>query len=161
MAKMYGPKECYAPIRENATQVIISYDKVADGKKNAYWHEVYFNKNRNANPSLDQIKEAVLADINQRVKAKIIGGFVWTGINVWLSTENQMNFVQAIAPVTLKIGENEEGEAVYQQFDTQEELKAFADACILWRQQCLQEGWQKKDSIDWSPYEKALEEQSK
>ena len=158
---MYGPKECYAPIRENATQVIISYDKVADGKKNAYWHEVYFNKNRNAKPSLDQIKEAVLADINQRVKAKIISGFVWTGINVWLSTENQMNFVQAIAPVTLKIGENEEGEAVYQQFDTQEELKAFADACILWRQQCLQEGWQKKDSIDWSPYEKALEEQSK
>ena len=158
---MYGPKECYAPIRENATQVIISYDKVADGKKNAYWHEVYFNKNRNAKPSLDQIKEAVLADINQRVKAKIIGGFVWTGINVWLSTENQMNFVQAIAPVTLKIGEYEEGEAVYQQFDTQEELKAFADACILWRQQCLQEGWQKKDSIDWSPYEKALEEQSK
>lgn len=158
---MYGPKECYAPIRENATQVIISYDKVADGKKNAYWHEVYFNKNRNAKPSLDQIKEAVLADINQRVKAKIIGGFVWTGINVWLSTENQINFVQAIAPVTLKIGENEEGEAVYQQFDTQEELKAFADACILWRQQCLQEGWQKKDSIDWSPYEKALEEQSK
>ena len=158
---MYGPKECYAPIRENATQVIISYDKVADGKKNAYWHEVYFNKNRNAKPSLDQIKEAVLADINQRVKAKIIGGFVWTGINVCLSTENQMNFVQAIAPVTLKIGENEEGEAVYQQFDTQEELKAFADACILWRQQCLQEGWQKKDSIDWSPYEKALEEQSK
>lgn len=158
---MYGPKECYAPIRENATQVIISYDKVADGKKNAYWHEVYFNKNRNAKPSLDQIKDAVLADINQRVKAKIIGGFVWTGINVWLSTENQMNFVQAIAPVTLKIGENEEGEAVYQQFDTQEELKAFADACILWRQQCLQEGWQKKDSIDWSPYEKALEEQSK
>lgn len=158
---MYGPKECYAPIRENATQVIISYDKVADGKKNAYWHEVYFNKNRNAKPSLDQIKDAVLADINQRVKAKIIGGFVWTGINVWLSTENQMNFVQAIAPVTLKIGENEEGEAVYQQFDTQEELKAFADACILWRQQCLQEGWQKKDSIDWSPYEKDLEEQSK
>lgn len=153
MAKMYGPKECYAPIRENATQVIISYDKVADGKKNAYWHEVYFNKNRNAKPSLDQIKEAVLADINQRVKAKIIGGFVWLGINVWLSTENQMNFVQAIAPVTLKIGENEEGEAVYQQFDTQEELKAFADACILWRQQCLQEGWQKKDSMDWGPYE--------
>ena len=158
---MYGPKECYAPIRENATQVIISYDKVADGKKNAYWHEVYFNKNRNAKPSLDQIKEAVLADINQRVKAKIIGGFVWTGINVWLSTENQMNFVQAIAPVTLKIGENEEGEAVYQQFDTQEELKAFADACILWRQQCLQEGWQRKDGIDWTPYEKALEELSK
>ena len=98
-------------------------------------------------------RSAVLADINQRVKAKIIGGFVWTGINVWLSTENQMNFVQAIAPVTLKIGENEEGEAVYQQFDTQEELKAFADACILWRQQCLQEGWQKKDSMDWGPYE--------
>ena len=153
MAKMYGPKECYAPIRENATQVIISYDKVADGKKNAYWHEVYFNKNRNAKPSLDQIKEAVLADINQRVKTAIISGFTYEGNPVWLSQENQLNFSQAVVPATLKIGENQDGTPIYKTFSDADELKAFADACILWRQQCLQEGWQKKDSIDWSPYE--------
>lgn len=150
---MYGPKECYAPIRENATQVIISYDKVADGKKNAYWHEVYFNKNRNAKPSLDQIKEAVLADINQRVKTAIISGFTYEGNPVWLSQENQLNFSQAVVPATLKIGENQDGTPIYKTFSDADELKAFADACILWRQQCLQEGWQKKDSIDWSPYE--------
>lgn len=151
---MYGPKECYAPIRENATQVIISYDKVAEGKKNAYWHEVYFNKNRTEKPSLEQIKDAVIADINHRVREKIISGFVWNGIKVWLSEENQMNFTQGIAPVTLKIGESEEGESVYQLFETQEDMKSFADACIMWRQQCLKEGWQKKDSMDWSPYGK-------
>lgn len=154
MAKMYGPKECYAPIRENATQVIISYDKVDEGKKNAYWHEVYFNKNRTEKPSIEQIKDAVIADINHRVREKIIGGFVWNGIKVWLSEENQMNFTQGIAPVTLKIGESEEGESVYQRFETQEDMKSFADACIMWRQQCLKEGWQKKDSMDWSPYDK-------
>lgn len=158
---MYGPKECYAPIRENATQVIISYDKVADGKKNAYWHEVYFNKNRNAKPSLDQIKEAVLADINQRVKAKIIGGFVWNEQPVWFSEENQMNWAQAVCPATFKIGEQEDVTPIYHDFETQDEMTEFFKACTLWKQQCLQEGWQRKDAIDWTPYEKALEEQSK
>ena len=154
---MYGPKECYAPIRENATQVIISYDKVADGKKNAYWHEVYFNKNRNAKPSLEQIKAAVIADINQRVKAKIIGGYKWNDIPVWLSEENQMNFTQAVVPAMFKIGEQEDGTPIYHTFETKEEMTAFATACTQWRQQCLQEGWKRKDAIDWAPYEEALE----
>lgn len=153
---MYGPKECFVPVREDASQVIISYEKVADGKKNAYWHEVYFWKKK-GEPTMEQVKAAVYADINQQVKEKIVSGFVLNEIPVWLSEENQMNFAQAVVPATFKIGEQEDGTPVYHTFETQEEMTTFFKACTMWKQQCLQEGWQRKDAIDWTPYEEALE----
>lgn len=168
MSKVHGPKTCYVPIRENATQVIVSYDFKADGKKNAYWQEVYFNKNRTAKPSLEQIKAAVLADINRQTDEKILKGFVWTPeggepVNVWLSLENQQNFSEAhniakdhpeaILPVKFKISENEDGTPIYHTFETFEELDGFYLAGAAFKVQCLQEGWQRKDSMDWSPYE--------
>lgn len=153
---MYGPKECFVPVREDASQVIISYEKVADGKKNAYWHEVYFWKKK-GEPTMEQVKAAVYADINQQVKANIMGGFVWNEQPVWFSEENQMNWAQAVVPATFKIGEQEDGTPVYHTFETQEEMTTFFKACTMWKQQCLQEGWQRKDAIDWTPYEEALE----
>lgn len=158
MAKVYGLKQCYVPVRETYSQTIISYSMTPepDGV-HATWHEVYFNKKEVQKPSLEQIKDAVISDINARVKDNIISGFVWNGKPVWLSEENQMNFAQGVAPVTLKIGEQADGSPIYQSFGTAEELKAFSDACTLYKQQCLSNGYAEKDNIDWSPYEEALE----
>ena len=158
MVKVYGLKQCYVPVRETYSQTIISYSMTPepDGV-HATWHEVYFNKKEVQKPSLEQIKDAVISDINARVKDNIISGFVWNGKPVWLSEENQMNFAQGVAPVTLKIGEQADGSPIYQSFGTAEELKAFSDACTLYKQQCLSNGYAEKDNIDWSPYEEALE----
>jgi hypothetical protein len=154
MAKVYGLKQCYVPVRETYSQTIISYSMTpeSDGV-HATWYEVYFNKKEVQKPSLAQIKEAVIADINARVKDNIISGFVWNGNPVWLSQENQMNFSQAVVPATLKIGEQQDGTPIYKTFSDADELKAFNDACSLWRQQCLTDGYQKKDGMDWAPYE--------
>ena len=158
MAKVYGLKQCYVPVRETYSQTIISYSMTPepDGV-HATWYEVYFNKKEVQKPSLEQIKDAVISDINARVKDNIISGFVWNGKPVWLSEENQMNFAQGVAPVTLKIGEESDKTPIYQSFGTTEELKAFSDACTLYKQQCLTDGYAEKDGIDWSPYEEALE----
>ena len=158
MAKVYGLKQCYVPVRETYSQTIISYSMTSepDGV-HATWYEVYFNKKEVQKPSLEQIKDAVISDINARVKDNIISGFVWNGKPVWLSEENQMNFAQGVAPVTLKIGEESDNTPIYQSFGTTEELKAFSDACTLYKQQCLSNGYAEKDNIDWSPYEEALE----
>ena len=123
----------------------------------ATWYEVYFNKKEVQKTSLEQIKDAVISDINARVKDNIISGLVWNGKPVWLSEENQMNFAQGVAPVTLKIGEESDKTPIYQSFGTAEELKAFSDACTLYKQHCLTNGYAEKDNIDWSPYEEALE----
>jgi hypothetical protein len=154
MAKVYGLKQCYVPVRETYSQTIISYSMTSepDGV-HATWHEVYFNKKEVQKPSLEQIKDAVISDINARVKENIISGFVWNGKPVWLSEENQMNFAQGVAPVTLKIGEESDKTPIYQSFGTAEELKAFSDACTLHKQQCLTDGYAEKDGIDWSDYD--------
>lgn len=154
MAKVYGLKQCYVPVRETYSQTIISYSMTPepDGV-HATWYEVYFNKKEVQKPSLEQIKEAVISDINARVKDNIISGFVWNGKPVWLSEENQMNFAQGVAPVTLKIGEELDGTPIYHNFDTADELEGFSTQCSMWRQCCLKGGWTEKDSIDWSPYD--------
>ena len=146
-------------MRETYSQTIVSYSMTPepDGV-HATWYEVYFNKKEVQKPSLEQIKDAVISDINARVKSNIISGFVWNSKPVWLSEENQMNFSQGVAPVTLKIGENAEKSPIYQDFETAEELKAFSDACTLWKQQCLHAGYGEKDGIDWEPYRELLEE---
>lgn len=156
MNKMYGPKECFTPIREDASQVIVSYEMTTSGKKNAYWYEVYLWKKK-GKPTLEQVKKAVFDDIEEQVKAKIVGGLVWNEKPVWLSIENQLNFSQAVVPAIFKIGEEEDGTPIYETFETKEEMTAFTTTCTKWRQQCLQEGWQRKDAIDWTPYEEALE----
>lgn len=121
-------------------------------------------------PSMDEVREFCLGVINAQTDMKILTGFVWTPeggnpINVWLSAENQRNFSEAerkaaanplLLPLTFKLGEDANGEAVYHTFETIEELSGFYDAAFIYINQCLQEGWQKKDNFDFTPYEPAL-----
>ena len=159
--KVNGLKTDFAPMRNEGTRITICYGlKKVDGKLYE-WHEIYLPKTQNANISLDIVKQAILGDINSRVKTAIISGFVWNEKPVWLSEENQLNFSQAVVPATLKIGEQQDGTPIYETFDTKTELKAFNEACTLWKQQCLSEGYNEKDAIDWTPYEALFPEPTK
>ena len=121
-------------------------------------------------PHLDaaEVKKIVIDRINAKTDARILSGFQWNGINVWLSEENQRNFSEAqrvvlmtngqSLPVTFKLGEDAEGNPVYHEFTSVEELTGFYLAAVAFIQQCLAEGWQEKDSIDWSLYIKQDEE---
>ena len=169
---MPGPKECFVPVRQDASQVIVSYDYQADGKKNAYWPEVYFWKNRTASPSLEQIKAAVLADIDRQTDEKILKACPWTvlhgsaagkQVTLWLSAENQRNYSEgqrmamgtngASLPLKVKVSENEDGTAIYDIFETIDEITRFYVAGVSFIVDALKVGWARKDSIDWSPYE--------
>lgn len=159
MNKVCGPASDFTLMKQEGTRTVISYDLHAEaGNELATWRELYFPKKQfGEKPSPAQAKEAILADINARVKEAIVGGFVWEGKPVWLSEENQLNFGQAVAPVTLKIGEQSDGTPVYETFETQEGIKAFADACIKWKQQCLADGYAEKDAMDWDAYAAQLD----
>lgn len=115
-------------------------------------------------PSFGQLKNFILAEINKRTDEAIISTFKWNDTQVWLSTENQLNYKTAydlavqsegsILPVTFKFGA--EYEPVYYTFDTIEELSKFYISMVAHINKCLQEGWNKKDSINWSEYEELL-----
>lgn len=154
MNKTSGKQGAYAPIKQDASRIVISYGfKAVEGTDMAEWLEVVIYKKQASALTLADVKEAIIGDINRRTDEKILSGLVWNGKPVWLSIENQLNFTNATAPVTLKIGEQEDGTPVYHDFENSEQLTDFRTACNNHKQAALSAGWQEKDGIDWAPYE--------
>ena len=76
-------------------------------------------KNYDHKPTKTELKEDITQLIDGTTDSKILQGFRWNEVNVYLSTENQMNYkaaydlaVQtsgATLPVKFKLGEDEDG----------------------------------------------------
>ena len=162
MRKVQGNNIDFALIKQDKSRIIVSFGQEAVDKKNSTWYEIDFYKKKKGSLTLDDVKQAVLGGINSLTDEKILSGFVWNGINVWLSAENQRNFSEAqrmakdygeaVLPLRFKLGEDAEGNPVYHTFNTIEELNAFYIQAFAYVNQCLNDGWAEKDSIDWSIY---------
>lgn len=115
-------------------------------------------------PSLKEVKDIVLNGYNQIVDEKILSGFVWKDMLVWLSSENQFNYKAAYdlaiqtggvnLPIMFKFGDTEN--PVYHTFTSVEELSDFYLKAMAYINEQLSFGWQEKDAIDWSGYEALL-----
>ena len=167
MSKTYGLKTEFAFVRQDASRIIVSYNRKdeADGQ-HCTWDQVCFYKKQTASPTKEQIKDAIIKDINDSVVRQIHEGFEWNDKPVWLSSENQFNFKAAYdlavqtkgksLPVKFKLGETAEGEPVYHTFEEMSEFTDFYTKAIAFINTCLNDGWELKDSIDWSEYERLL-----
>lgn len=157
--KYCGSAADYQPVREDQSRVVIMYGMTEAGEDKVEWYQLDFYK-KQGKPSFDDAKAAIIADINERITDKIVGGMTFEGKPVWLSIENQINFTTATAPCRLKIGEEDDGTPVYHDFETKATLKAFNDACLAWKNEQLETGRAEKEGIDWEPYEQALSTQN-
>lgn len=168
MNKIYGLINEFSYVREESIRTVVSYDFSASNDNiHATWYEIYFYKKQVGKPSFQMAKDAILDDINSQTDYKILTGLVWNNKPVWLSTENQFNFSEgerkakdnpSRLPITYKIGQDADGNPVYHTFTTVEEITGFYDTCFAYINQCLNEGWQRKDSIDWEPYKEYFPE---
>lgn len=169
MIRVTNLKDYYTPISVSGNIVKIAfdykpfYDIDEDGNKvesnvGTWTEHVFRNK-----PSLSQIKDFILTEINKRTDRLILSGFVWKGIPVWLSMENQLNYktaydlaVQTNGQVlpTFKFGTTES--PVYYKFESLEDLKDFYISAMSYVTDTLAAGWQEKDKIDWTVYEDLL-----
>lgn len=122
-----------------------------------------FRKNYDHKPTKTELKEDITQLIDGITDSKILQGFRWNEVSVYLSTENQMNFKAAfdlnmqtgglMLPVKFKLGEDAEGNAVYHTFENMEDFTNFYTSAVSYINQCLNEGWAEKDSLDMSSYE--------
>lgn len=120
-------------------------------------------KNYDHKPTKTELKEDITQLIDGITDSKILQGFRWNEVSVYLSTENQMNFKAAfdlnmqtgglMLPVKFKLGEDAEGNAVYHTFENMEDFTDFYTSAVSYINQCLNEGWAEKDSLDMSSYE--------
>lgn len=109
----------------------------------------------NHKPSKEELIDVITTHVNSLTDEKILSGFVWNGINVWLSTENQFNFKAAFdvsaqtngawLPIKFKLGERN-GEPVYHIFDTMDGFTDFYTKAMAYIMQTLNEGWEEKDN---------------
>lgn len=158
MEKRYGATERndrLMKIGRNKWELIYGYD--TDGTSGWTYRERFTHK-----PTLEEIKDIIIAQINRNVEEKILCGLVWKDMPIWLSTENQFNYKAAYdyardtagesLPVKFKFGTDEE--PVYYTFTTFDELQEFYMTSLQFVQKVLDEGWQEKDSLDLSVYNK-------
>jgi len=120
-----------------------------------------YRKTFDHRPSAEEVRETIVAQINANTDSRILTGFVWNGLNIWLSTENQFNFkaaydiaVQsggATLPVKFKLGETD-GTPVYHTFEDLQEFTDFYTNAIAYINRVLNEGWQEKDTINMSAF---------
>lgn len=116
-------------------------------------------------PTIEEVQDFVLGVENDKIDSAILSGFEWNGMKVWLSSENQFNYKAAYdlavqtngasLPVTFKFGDTV---PVYHTFETLEEISDFYTSALSYVNNTLAEGWARKDSLDWSEYERLLTE---
>ena len=125
----------------------------------------YYEQWVNHKPTMSEIKKIVTDGFNVLIDQQIQSGFRWNGLGVWLSRENQFNYKAAYdlaiqtdggnLPTTFKFGTNEEPQ--YYTFHSVDDLANFYLSAMRYINAVLNEGWRKKDAIDWSEYERLLD----
>jgi hypothetical protein len=123
----------------------------------AIWQEYTFKHI----PTLSEIKDVIFKYYNEIIDKKILCGMSWKNMQVWLSTENQLNYKTAYdiaiqtngknLPVIFKFGDNEK--QIFHEFNTIDELSDFYLTSIKYIQNTLQQGWEIKKSIKWDIFQ--------
>lgn len=157
MEKIYGTKQrqdCL--VHTGRSKWILFYGFWKDDEKSEsgweYRHTFY------RKPTLSEVRELVVSAINKTTEEKIINGFVWNGMQIYLSPENQLNFAAIERsenipyPLTLKINEQEDGTPIYHTFENANDFIAFSQSACAYVIKSVQDGWREKDSVDWTKF---------
>lgn len=143
---------------KNIWQIAFDVKEVEENKFEYLTYEFRYK------PTLDEIKTLIIDYYNKLCDYEITSGFIYEGMSVWLSTENQMNYKAAYdvqvqsngvtlkeRPLKFKFGTNDNPQ--YKVFDNLEELTDFYLNALYYIQSTLNKYWDIKDNIDWSKYE--------
>ena len=181
MINEFGPKSNYKLVEKRGEYYIYRWnyrpqiDEEGHETDYAYWSEDWVKYK----PTLSQLEHNIMGFIDQETDYKKINGFVWEVpgqeevpyedkefINPTFDVETMLNLIAvynltvqlngANLPFVMKSGTNENPH--YHSFNTLEEFTAFYLAAMQFEAEVYAEGWQKKDSIVWADYEKALED---
>lgn len=146
--------ECTNPVR-GYWRIRFDVQIKADGSADYYEHRFF------AKPQLEVIKSVITEFINEQTNATILSGLKYENQLVWLSAENQANYKAAYdlavqtqgesLPYKVKLGG--EDAPVYREFTSLQDFKAFYLSVQKHINDTINDGWKRKDAIDWSKYQ--------
>lgn len=150
--KIYGISERNDAVVRRGKEYYLYFGRGKDDVGDYVNRKVYDHR-----PTADELREDIVQLVNDSVDNKILTGYMWNGHPVYLSSENQFNYKSiydlaqqnpSVLPVKFKICEDADGNVIYHTFETVDDLSSFFMGAIAFIQQCLNEGWAEKDSID-------------
>lgn len=157
MDKIYGAQirqDGLQKVGRNRWDLFYGFGKDEDNEMGYNWRTSFDHQ-----PTIEEVKETITAQISQNTQKAIIEGYEWNGNKVWLSSENQANYTLAYDMVkngdledipTVKLGTDEAH--VYYTFKDKKELTAFVVGMRQHIQECLNASWTERKEIDWSVF---------
>ena len=150
MEKVFGAIERHDELINIGKRAILQFGYGEDGDFGYDYRYTFSHV-----PTHNEVMRVIDNHVNKLTDEKILTGYVWNNIPVYLSTENQFNFKAAydvamqtqgaILPITFKLGEGAEGTPEYYTFEDMATFSDFYTGAIAFIQQTLAEGWQEKD----------------
>lgn len=143
--------ECTSPVKNKWR---VRWDVTTDDSGTTSYMEEEFNHK----PSGEEIKSLISGWISDSTRERIISGFSYEGVPVWLSQENQTNYERAYiqskigngVSVVFKFGTDDK--PVYRRFENSADLEKFYRAFSEHIQQAQLDGWNARESIDLALY---------
>ena len=151
-----GKIEDYKPIKFINGKYVISWGLVNYGENAAEWY--YFIKDYK--PSISDIKSEIESYINECTKNNIINNFKWNNMVISLTVEDQLNYKLLFDVTMLRNGDNlpetvkfkYKNKNVFYTFESLDEMKEFIICMNNHIRNCILQGNELKESIDYSIY---------
>ena len=151
MEKTFGATERHDQLLVLGTRrAVLVYGYGEEDGQGYDWRHTF-----NYRPTKDEVLNVLKEHIDGQTDAKMLTGYVWHDMPVWLSMENQFNYKAAFdlaaqtqgatLPITFKLGE-QNGEPVYFTFRDMQTFTDFYVNAFAFLNATLNEGWQQKDA---------------
>ena len=148
MIRIYADSKA-EPVRcTNRRRGIWSYgitrNRDTEGVQRSYMEETFDHL-----PALAEIKAVINEWYNRKITDTIESGYVWNGLKVWLSTENQMNYKTAYdlafadrrGKPSCYFQAREEDNPTFYEFASMQQLQEFYTGAVKHIQETQKEGW--------------------
>ena len=150
MQKVYGAEQRHDSLTTSDTGLtVLIYGYGEDGQGGYDYRHTFTER-----PSKEAVLKVITDKIDRDTDQRILTGFVWRGMDVWLSTENQFNFKAAYdiavmtdgsnLPLKMKIGGTND-QPNYFTFEDVPTLSDFFFSGMAHINLSLNEGWKAKD----------------
>lgn len=158
MQKIYGTTSRHDGLKQiGRSRWVIYYGFGKDNDSDDYGWD--YRHEFDHRPTLDEIREVIFEQITENTRQRILAGFSWQGHLVWLSQENQLNYMRdynlvrngerAMWP-TYKFGTDDE--PVLYTFDSVDEFFEFTQAWSRHIDESINANRVAKAAVDWTVY---------
>lgn len=150
MEKIYGANAAQDGVVKVSNKSYILFFGYGEDSMGGYNYRHRFDHQ----PTEEELRAVIEAHVNEQTQERILTGYKWNDKTVWLSNENQQNYMSDYLsgelPVNVRVYDPDaDASGTVAVIETTEELADFYHGMVSHVRMCIEEGWSVKDSVDY------------